>query len=41
MPPESVPDVLASHQAVCWNCHIVNRMMGDHADLVLDRSRHI
>jgi hypothetical protein len=41
MPPESVPDVLASHQAVCWNCHIANRMMGDHADLVLDRSRHI
>ena len=41
VPAESVPNVLASHQAVCWNCHIVNRMVGEHGDLVLDRSRHI
>jgi len=36
-----VPDVLASHRPVCWNCHIVNRMVVEHGDLVLDRSRHI
>ncbi len=39
VPPADVPDVLASHQPVCWNCHIVNRMMGEHPELVLDRSR--
>ena len=37
--PENVPDVLATHQAVCWNCHIVNKMVNEHPDLVLDRSR--
>jgi hypothetical protein len=40
VPAEGVPEVLASHQAVCWNCHIVNRMVGEHGDLVVDRSRH-
>jgi hypothetical protein len=37
--PASVPDVLATHQPVCWNCHVVNRMMVQHPELVLDRSR--
>jgi len=36
-----VPDVLATHQPVCWNCHVVNRMVGGHPELVLDRSRRI
>jgi hypothetical protein len=36
-----VPDVLATHQAVCWNCHVVNRIAGEHPELVGDRSRHI
>lgn len=40
VPAEQVPDVLASHQAVCWNCNVVNRMLHEHGDLVLDRSRH-
>lgn len=35
-----VPDVLATHQPVCWNCHVVNRMIEEHRELVLDRSRH-
>jgi len=39
--PEDVPDALAADKPVCWNCHIVNRMMGEHPELVLDRSRHI
>lgn len=41
VPAEQVPDVLATHQAVCWNCHIVNSMMLQHPELVVDRSRHI
>ena len=39
--PADIPDVLATHKAVCWNCHIVDRMMGRHPELVLDRSRHV
>lgn len=41
VPAEAVPDVLATHQAVCWNCHVVNRMLSQHPELVVDRSRHI
>ena len=41
VPAADVPDVLASHQAVCWNCHVVNRMLGEHPELVIDRSRRI
>jgi hypothetical protein len=36
---DSVPEVLTSHQPVCWNCHIVNSMVMQHPDLVVDRSR--
>jgi hypothetical protein len=36
-----LPAVLASHQPVCWNCHVVNRMVGEHSELVINRSRHI
>src|ERR1017187_1423728 len=35
VPAADVPDVLASHQAVCWNCHVVNRMLGEHPELVI------
>ena len=41
VPAEQVPDVLATHQAVCWNCHIVNSMILQHPELVVDRSRHV
>jgi len=41
VPAEDVPGVLASHQAVCWNCHIVNSMIREHPELVIDRSRHV
>jgi hypothetical protein len=36
---ETVPDVLATHAPVCWNCHIVRTFCQQHPDLVLDRSR--
>ncbi|MGA2132540.1 MAG: hypothetical protein ABSH50_09625 [Bryobacteraceae bacterium] len=39
--PQDVPDVLATHRPVCWNCHIVNTMVVAHPELVVDRSRHI
>jgi len=39
--PADVPDTLATHRPVCWNCHVVNRMIDEHPDLVLNRSRSI
>jgi len=39
VPAERVPEVLATHQPVCWNCHIVNSVMRGHPELVTDRSR--
>jgi len=39
--PQDVPDALATHQPVCWNCHIVNTMVSTHPELIVDRSRHI
>ncbi len=41
VPPQDVPEVLASHRPVCWNCHIVNSMIAQHPELVIDRSRHV
>lgn len=40
VPPQALPEVLETHQPVCWNCHVVNRMRTEHAELVIDRSRH-
>jgi hypothetical protein len=40
VPAAEIPDVLASHQPVCWNCHVVNRLVGEHPELVVDRARH-
>ncbi len=39
--PETLPDVLATHQPVCWNCMIVQGMIVQHPGLVLDRARKI
>ena len=35
--PEQLPDVLATHQPVCWNCHIAESFRRLHPDLVTDR----
>jgi hypothetical protein len=40
VPPETLPDVLATHQPVCWNCDIVTRMVTRNPELVIDRARH-
>ena len=39
VPPEKLPGVLATHQPVCWNCLVVERMIVEHPALVIDRSR--
>jgi hypothetical protein len=36
---EQVPDVLATHRPVCWNCHIVETFRRQHPELVVERSR--
>ena len=36
-PPETVPEVLASHRPVCWNCHVAETFRRVHAELVVER----
>ena len=36
--PEKLPDVLATHKPVCWNCHISETFRREFSDLVVDRS---
>jgi len=35
---ESLPDVLATHQPVCWDCHIAETLRHAHPELVTDRT---
>ncbi len=35
--PEQVMDVLASHKAVCWDCHQAESFRRDHPELVTER----
>ncbi len=37
IPVEKVPEVLASHRPVCWNCHIAETFRRRYPDLVVDR----
>jgi hypothetical protein len=37
VPPETIPDVLATHQPVCWDCHIAETFRCQHPELVVDR----
>ena len=37
--PEAIPDVLRTHQPVCWNCSIVENFRTERPDLVTDRHR--
>jgi hypothetical protein len=36
--PEKLPDVLATHKPVCWNCHICETFRREYSDVVVDRS---
>jgi hypothetical protein len=35
--PEQLPDILATHQPVCWNCHVTESFRRLHPELVTDR----
>jgi hypothetical protein len=35
--PEQVPEALATHLPVCWNCHIAATFRREHPDLVTER----
>ncbi|MGD1105110.1 MAG: hypothetical protein ABSA59_23955 [Terriglobia bacterium] len=34
---EKLPDIFATHKAVCWSCHIVETFRREHPELVTDR----
>lgn len=36
---EKVPDVLATHSPVCWDCHITESFCRQHPEMIVDRSR--
>jgi len=38
--PEHLPEVLASYQPVCWNCHVAESFRRQHPELVVDRVRN-
>jgi hypothetical protein len=35
--PEQLPEIFATHQPVCWNCHIAETFRRLHPELVTDR----
>lgn len=35
--PEQLPAVLATHQPVCWNCHVAESFRRLHPELITDR----
>lgn len=37
--PEQLPDVFATHQPVCWNCHVAETFRRLHPELVVERHR--
>ena len=37
LPAETLPEVMATHYPVCWNCHIAETFRREHADLVIER----
>jgi len=39
IPATSIPEVLSTHQSVCWNCHVAERFRRLHPDLVIERPR--
>lgn len=39
VPAEDIPDLLKTHQPVCWNCKIVEKFRTEHPELVTARPR--
>ncbi len=40
VPPQLLPKFMATHQPVCWDCHISETFRREHRDLVTDRPSH-
>jgi len=40
IPAEKLPEVLKTHQPVCWSCHMAETFRREHPDLVVDRPGH-
>lgn len=40
LPSERLPEVMATHKAVCWNCHVAESFRRQYPDLYVDRPRH-
>jgi hypothetical protein len=40
VPPERLPALLATHAAVCWNCHVAETFRRLHPELVTERRSH-
>ncbi|HUO24618.1 MAG TPA: hypothetical protein VMU61_03065 [Candidatus Aquilonibacter sp.] len=36
--PEQLPEVFATHQPICWNCHVAETFRRLHPELVVDRA---
>jgi hypothetical protein len=34
--PETLPDVLSTHAAICWDCHVAEAFRHSRPDLVID-----
>lgn len=34
---ENLPELLKTHQAVCWSCHVAETFRREHPDLIVDR----
>lgn len=37
VPPEQLPQVLASFRPVCWNCHVTETFRREHPEMVVER----
>jgi hypothetical protein len=36
VPPDRLPEVLATHKPLCWNCHVAESFRRQHPELVVD-----
>jgi hypothetical protein len=37
VPPEKLPEILETHQPVCWDCHVVESVYQQRPDVVVER----
>jgi hypothetical protein len=40
IPAETLPEVLATHFPVCWDCHVVESVVREHSDRIVVRPPH-